>query len=77
MTDTDTESTPLILAASKFDSIQIMRMLLNSGADIDGEDPDGRTALWWATFSGQKENAKFLIEAGADKSLDYNKDLGF
>lgn len=77
VTDTDTESTPLILAAGRSNSIQVMQMLLDAGADLDGQDPDGRTALWWATFSGRKENANFLIQAGADKNLDYDKDLGY
>jgi ankyrin repeat protein len=40
--------------------------LLKEGADIDGAQGDGSTALHWAAFNDDLETAKLLIAAGAN-----------
>ncbi|MGA3204246.1 MAG: ankyrin repeat domain-containing protein [Bryobacteraceae bacterium] len=40
--------------------------LLKQGADIDGAQGDGSTALHWAVFNDDLETAKMLIAAGAN-----------
>lgn len=43
-----------------------LRALLTQGADIDWKDLDGLGALYYAACRGNEENAKFLLESGAD-----------
>ena len=69
----DTYDSPLILAACNSD-VEGLAMLLDAGAYIDAVDADGRTALWWAQYSGRGDNARFLVERGADTTLDYKKE---
>src|SRR5580704_11473262 len=40
--------------------------LLKEGADIDGAQGDGSTALHWAAFNDDLETAKLLLAAGAN-----------
>lgn len=59
--------TPLEIAAGRDSKIAIVRLLLK-------HDPDGDTinrALWTACFQSQVENAKLLLEHGAD--ADYGR----
>ncbi len=44
------------------------RSLIDGGADVNGKDPDGWTALHHAASQNQREVAKLLIVAGADLS---------
>ena len=37
-----------------------------NGADVNAKDPDGRTALYWASRNGHTDCVKLLIEAKAD-----------
>ena len=69
----DTDDSPLILAACNSD-VEGLAMLLDAGAYIDAVDADGRTALWWAQYSGRGDNARFLVERGADTTLEYKKE---
>jgi len=43
-----------------------VRSLLQQGADIDGAQGDGTTALHWAAFNDDLEMANLLIHAGAN-----------
>uniref|UniRef100_A0A8B9CZ62 Uncharacterized protein n=1 Tax=Anser brachyrhynchus TaxID=132585 RepID=A0A8B9CZ62_9AVES len=51
-------------AALKDDS-SLVKMLLKSGASIDGKDGRGQTALSYALSRGFENTAKVLLEAGA------------
>ena len=58
-------STPLHVV-SIFGSVEIARMLIDAGADLNVQDKDGWTALHEAARNGQVEVARMLIDAGAD-----------
>lgn len=49
--------------------IDIVRELLNSGADINAQDEQGRTAIMIATYANDAEMVKVLIDEGADVDI--------
>jgi ankyrin repeat protein len=57
--------TPLCLAAGE-GRLTAVRYLLNEGADINGPQPDGNTALTEATFFGHEPVIKELLMRGAN-----------
>ena len=52
-------------AAMRRDSAEVQR-LLKAGADVNGGQSDGATALQWAAYHGDAELASALLKAGAD-----------
>jgi ankyrin repeat protein len=58
-------STPLLFAA-RSDDIEVARLLVAAGANVNDALPDGMSALTLAARSGRTAMAKFLIEQGAD-----------
>jgi ankyrin repeat protein len=50
-------------------SVQLARLLLDSGADVNGRGEGGFTALHSAAQNGDEELARLLLERGADPSL--------
>ncbi|HEX4817747.1 MAG TPA: ankyrin repeat domain-containing protein [Nonomuraea sp.] len=59
------EGLPLCAAAA-WDRHETAQALLAAGADVDGRESGGWTALHWAAANGQAATARLLIEAGAD-----------
>ena len=55
---------PLIDAAKNVDKAAV-RALLEKGADVNAVEPDGATALHWASYRDDVESAELLIRAGA------------
>jgi ankyrin repeat protein len=55
-------------AASRGDTTTIER-LLKSGADVNGQQADGATALQWAAYRGDARLAERLLKAGARPGL--------
>src|SRR5438132_418713 len=47
----------------------VIKILLDNGAEIDSRSPDGSTALILAASKGNKEIVNMLLQAGADPSL--------
>ena len=43
--------------------------LIENGADVNGTDVDGATALHWAVYEDQLEAAQLLLAAGADPTI--------
>jgi ankyrin repeat protein len=57
---------PILRRATTFDRRAIVVLLLDAGADANGSDSDGYTALHSAAFWNRPEIAKLLIERRAD-----------
>lgn len=68
LVDLAVDDTPLIIA-SCVGYMEIIKLLLKYGADINWKDKDGRSALFFAKAHRQKEVVQFLIENGADTEL--------
>lgn len=64
---------PLVEAAKRGDPAAL-RALLDEGASVDAAEPDGATALHWASYRDDIASADLLIRAGAD--VDAANDLG-
>lgn len=60
--------TPLINATIS-ESIPIMKMLINLGANVNARNNDGATAAHFAAGDGAVERLQILCEAGADLTL--------
>jgi len=57
--------TPLMLAARE-GHVDVARLLVGAGADLDAAAGDGKTALATAIFNGNYELASFLVDNKAD-----------
>src|SRR6185369_7472955 len=67
------EQPTLVNAARNNDKVA-MRTLLGRGADVNAAEPDGTTALHWASYRDDLEAVDLLIRAGA--KLNAANDLG-
>ena len=56
---------PLIDAVKRQDAAAV-RQLLSDGTEVDGRQPDGATALHWATYREDLDTVDLLLRAGAD-----------
>ena len=63
-----------VLEAVKFREFAAARDLVSRGVAVDAEQPDGSTALHWATYHDDLATVTFLIKAGAE--LDSENDYG-
>jgi len=61
----DKALTPLHLAAS-IGHTEVVKALLEKGAEVNVGDADGNTALYWAIGSQDEETVKSLIDGGID-----------
>ena len=61
-------SSPLISAAL-FDKPEMVKILIDAGADLNFQNNDGSTALITAAFFGRPEIVKILLDSGADKTI--------
>ena len=57
--------TPLMLAAREGD-VELARILVGAGADVNAVAGDGKTALALAIFNGNYDVASFLVDSKAD-----------
>jgi len=48
---------------------ELVRELINSGANVNAAQADGATALQWAAYNSDEELAKFLLDHGADLNM--------
>lgn len=66
--------TELIAAVSRErPNVEIVRTLINAGADVNARDKDGASVLIYAVHNNRTgETAKILINAGANKTTKYS-----
>ena len=62
----DSERTPLLAAASFPRTVELLRLLLDRGADLRAQDRTGATALALAVRSADVEVVRFLVDKGLD-----------
>ena len=62
----ETERTPLLVAAAYPGTVNLLRLLLEHGADLRAQDRGGSTALALAVRSADVEVVRFLVERGLD-----------
>ena len=62
---TEGELSPLDAAAG-FGRIDVLRVLIEHGTDVNAAGADGRTALYWSIYAGELGAIDLLVEAGAD-----------
>jgi ankyrin repeat protein len=62
----ETDRTALLVAASYPGTVNVLRLLLDRGADLRAQDRGGSTALSLATRSGSVDVVQFLVEKGLD-----------
>jgi ankyrin repeat protein len=58
-----------LLFAALSEHKDVVKILLDYGAEVDSRSPDGRTPLMLAASKGNKEIVNMLLQAGADPSL--------
>lgn len=60
------EGSPILVAATALGHVEIVKYLLQAGADIESRDAVGSTSLFVAAMFGYEEIAKVLLENKAD-----------
>ncbi|MBN2477751.1 ankyrin repeat domain-containing protein [Candidatus Micrarchaeota archaeon] len=63
------DNTLLIMAARGENNREILEFLIEKGADLKAVNYRGRNALHVAARAGRLQNARVLIEHGADKNI--------
>ncbi|KAI0269610.1 ankyrin repeat-containing domain protein, partial [Russula aff. rugulosa BPL654] len=54
--------------ASKAGQLEVVRMLIEHGADVSAQDKEGRTPMYLASQAGRLEVTQILLAHGADAS---------
>lgn len=57
---------PLIMIACEMGHLDVVKALVDAGADISVDDGDDRSVLYAAAFANQLDTVKFLLANGAD-----------
>jgi hypothetical protein len=60
---------PPLVSAVNENNLDIVKLLIEEGADLNATTNSGVTALAWAVYKGFKEVATFLIDAGTNLNL--------
>ncbi|KAI8985084.1 hypothetical protein BDB01DRAFT_835094 [Pilobolus umbonatus] len=69
----DIDGTPPLIYAACFGKIDIARILLEAGAQIDVQDSFGWSALMWATNNNHEALVKILVDYGASSNTKSTK----
>jgi hypothetical protein len=64
--------TPLILAVHRCESVDIMRMLIDAGAEVTAVDEMGNTALHVAAMLGKREHVEVLLQRKCARLMQRN-----
>ena len=55
-----------LIEAAKKNDVALVKQFISKGANVNGVDEDGWTALYWAEYGGSFECSRVLLEANAD-----------
>ena len=55
----------MLMAACRYDQIEVVELLLSRGASVNLQDSSGHTPLMWAVSSGNPKIVRRLLKAGA------------
>lgn len=64
--------TPLLLAVHRCESVDIMRMLIDAGAEVTAADSMGNTALHVAAMLGKREHVEVLLQRKCARLMQRN-----
>lgn len=71
-------STTLLQAAACYGDLDLLRLLICHGADLERLNEDGEVALGYACTWGQLEAVKILVEAGANvNAIEADPETGY
>jgi ankyrin repeat protein len=73
LTGEDHNKSAVIDLASEFENIEMLKLLIDHGADVNQKDNDGASAIFSAAKADDHETMAFLIEHGA--KIDLTKEL--
>jgi len=59
-------ATPLMIAASEHENMRLLNRLIGMGANVNMDDIEGNTALFYAAKNFNLNNMNFLLSNGAD-----------
>ncbi|MFH0837661.1 MAG: ankyrin repeat domain-containing protein [Patescibacteria group bacterium] len=57
------------------ENLDMVKLLIKYGADVNGEDTLGQTPLWVAAGNGLADTVKYLLSKGADTNITVSLDL--
>ena len=57
------------LMFASWSNVEIVRILLEGGADPNIQEEDGKTALMYASYIGSDDVIKILLDYGADSNI--------
>jgi len=63
----DTDGMTALLYASRYGNFELVRLLVDRGADINARNREGNTALSIAQAAGNTQISNYLIESGASR----------
>lgn len=61
---------PLIVYVVMENKSEVASYLIEKGANVNAKDGFGMTSLMWASYNGNVELVKLLLEKGADKYVE-------
>ena len=68
----DANGTTVLMWAARGGDVEMVRFLLEDGANINAQDVSGTTALMWAALGGDAEVVRLLLENGTDLHAQNN-----
>lgn len=73
MNDIDKEGSTALYVAAQNESLEVLELLLSSGANVNQQQGDGKTALHAACMWGKVEAAQLLLSHRANtQTRDHN-----
>jgi ankyrin repeat protein len=61
-----------LMCAVTYKSVDIARAIIDYGADVNAQNHNGASPLWYASFLDQADMVELLLLAGADASIKDN-----